>query len=257
MASLNFTTFLSALGLGFFGSAHCIAMCGGICSALSFALPAGRPWLRFVILLGYNVGRIASYVFMALLLSTVSYWFASNLSPEISRQYLGALRFVAGVLLIAMGLYLANWWLGLQYLEKAGQRLWQVFKPVAQRLMPVQKFSTAILFGAIWGWLPCGLVYSALALAVSQPSVPTAGVTMLAFGLGTLPALLATGLLAERLQAILKNRKLKLIFAVLLIGFGIWTLLYSGGHKNHGNHQQHSMPMDAPSQPDHSQQEHS
>merc|ERR1711916_213024 len=99
-----------------------------------------------------------------------------------------------------MGLYLTHWWLGLQYLENAGQRLWQFVKPMAKRLMPVKRFHTAIAFGAVWGWLPCGLVYSALALAVTQQTVSAAAGSMLAFGLGTVPALLATGLLAERLQ---------------------------------------------------------
>lgn len=237
---------LSALGLGFFGSAHCIAMCGGICSALSFALPAGRPWLRLLILFGYNTGRIASYVLMAVLLAAVASWFAQHLEPQASRQYLNVLRIIAGGLLIAMGLYLANWWLGIQYLERAGQKVWQLFKPFAQGLMPVQTFPRALLFGAVWGWLPCGLVYSALALAVSQASVPAAGLTMLAFGLGTLPALLATGLLASKLQAVLNSKHLKLIFAVLLIGFGVWTLLYTKGHGGHGSHGVDMAPASQP-----------
>ena len=236
MFDLNLAVFFSALGLGFFGSAHCIAMCGGICSALSFALPAGRPWLRLKILLGYNLGRITSYVLMAVIIAGVSLLLANNLEPTISRQYLSGLRVVAGLLLIAMGLYLTQWWLGLQYLERAGQKLWQVFAPLAKKLMPVQRFRTAVLYGAVWGWLPCGLVYSALALAVTQPSISGSASTMLAFGLGTLPALLATGLLAERIQKVLNSRALKIVFGLLLIAFGIWTLAYSGGHQNHGNH---------------------
>lgn len=243
MTFLDVALFLSALGLGFFGSAHCIAMCGGICSALSFALPAGKPWLRLIIISGYNLGRIGSYVFMAVVLSSLSFWLSESLSPEVSRQYLSSLRFIAGILLIAMGLYLANWWLGIQYLERAGQKLWAVFKPMAQRLTPVDKFSTALVFGAIWGWLPCGLVYSALALSVSQATVAGAALTMFGFGLGTLPALMAAGLLAGRLQALLNNDKLKILFAILLIVFGVWTILYSGGHKGHG-HSGHNMPQD-------------
>ncbi|BFM06325.1 sulfite exporter TauE/SafE family protein [Halioxenophilus aromaticivorans] len=249
---MDVSLWLSALGLGFFGSAHCIAMCGGICSALSFALPAGRPGLRLIILLGYNTGRIASYVFMALALSALAAWFAQHLEPQASRRYLIGLRIIAGVLLIAMGLYLASWWLGIQHLERAGQRLWSVFKPLAQRLTPVHTLPKAVLFGAIWGWLPCGLVYSALALAVSQASPAAAGLTMFAFGLGTLPALLATGLLASRLQAVLNHRRLKQLFAVLLIAFGVWTLVYATGHTDHSGHGDHSTePNSAPEQPHH------
>lgn len=244
MNVFDVSLFMSALGLGFFGSAHCIAMCGGICSALSFALPAGRPWLRWFVLVGYNIGRIGSYVLMAVLLSLLSLWLSDSLSAEASRQYLIGLRFLAGFLLIAMGLYLANWWLGLQYLERAGQSIWQLFKPFAQRLMPVDNFPTALLFGAIWGWLPCGLVYSALALSVSQASVFAAALTMAGFGLGTLPALLATGLLAGKLQSVLNHPRLKIVFAVLLICFGIWTLLYTGGHGNHGDHSDHATPAE-------------
>ena len=235
MADVNMAVFLSALGLGFFGSAHCIAMCGGICSALSFALPAGRPWLRLLILLGYNIGRISSYVLMAVILSAVSLLLANNLSPEFAQNYLSGLRLVAGILLIAMGLYLTHWWLGLQYLEKSGQKIWRFFAPLAQRLAPVKYFHTAVLYGAVWGWLPCGLVYSALALSVTQSSLASSASVMLAFGLGTLPALLATGLLAERVQKLLNSKALKTLFGVLLIGFGVWTMLYGGGHHDHGS----------------------
>ncbi|WP_317930748.1 sulfite exporter TauE/SafE family protein [Halioxenophilus sp. WMMB6] len=236
MSEINVAVLLSALALGFFGSAHCIAMCGGICSALSFALPPGRPGLRLLILIGYNLGRIGSYVLIALIFALLSQLLAKALGPDSLRLYLGGLRFIAGVLLIAMGLYLADWWRGLRYLEQGGQKLWRFFAPLAQKLTPVRRFSTAILYGAVWGWLPCGLVYSALALAVTQHALPAAGLTMFAFGLGTLPALLVTGLLAEQLQKLLANANLKRLFALLLIVFGVWTILYSGGHQNHAQH---------------------
>lgn len=236
--------FVAGLGVGFFASAHCVAMCGGICSALSFALPAGRPWLRLRIVLGYNIGRIFSYVLMAVLFTGLSVWLAKSFGPEVTKTYLSSLRLVAGILLIAMGLYLASWWLGLQKLEQAGQILWRKIAPITQKLTPVKRVATAIIFGAVWGWLPCGLVYSALTLAIAQGTINGAAITMLGFGLGTLPAVLATGLLAERVQYFLNNRYLKRFFALFLIAFGVWTIAYSGGHQGHQG--QHSPNQEQP-----------
>lgn len=236
MNYLDLALISTTVALGFFGSGHCIAMCGGICSALSFALPPAKPWLRVKILLGYNLGRILSYVFIAFILSFVTQQFALILSPNFAQGYLSSLRFIAGLLLICMGLYLANWWRGLVYLEKVGQRVWKYFIPFTKSLLPVTRFSKALLYGMVWGWLPCGLVYSALALSIAQADLLNSSLAMAGFGVGTLPALFATGMLAEKFQKVLNNKHLRTIFALTIIGFGIWTLLYSGEH-DHSAHQ--------------------
>ena len=123
-----------------------------------------------------------------------------------------------------MGLYLAGWWSGLTRIEALGRGLWRHIQPMAQKLLPVTSLPRALLLGALWGWLPCGLVYSTLLWAASQGSPGQAGLLMLAFGLGTWPALLLSGLAAERLGHFLRRRGVRLTGGLLVIAFGLWTL---------------------------------
>jgi sulfite exporter TauE/SafE len=138
-------------------------------------------------------------------------------------------RIVAGFLLVAMGLYLAGWWYGLNKLEKLGGVVWQRIQPLGQKIVPVDSVYKALLLGALWGWLPCGLVYSALAFSLAQDSAVESALTMLAFGLGTLPALLSSGWFASQLRQIIHRKGLRQFAGVLVVGFGVWTLLAAGG----------------------------
>ncbi len=133
---------------------------------------------RFRLLLAYNLGRILSYACAGLLIGLAG-WAVAN-SPAAM-----FLRILAGLLLIAMGLYLAGWWSGLTRIESLGRGLWRHIQPVANRLLPVSNVPRALLLGALWGWLPCGLVYSTLLWSASQGNALDSALLMLAFGLGT------------------------------------------------------------------------
>ncbi|WP_024718177.1 sulfite exporter TauE/SafE family protein, partial [Pseudomonas putida] len=189
----------SALVLGLLGGGHCLGMCGGLMGALTLAIPPEQRSRRLRLLLAYNLGRIFSYASAGLLLGLAG-WAVAR-----SPAALG-LRVVAALLLIAMGLYLAGWWSGLTRIEALGRGLWRHIQPVASRLLPVSSLPRALLLGALWGWLPCGLVYSTLLWAASQGNAGYSAALMLAFGLGTWPVLLATGLAAERVNALLRRR---------------------------------------------------
>ena len=226
--------FLTALALGLLGGGHCIGMCGGLMGALTMAIPPEqrRGWRLWRVLLGYNFGRIASYSLAGALLGSLG-WLIQDLG-------LGALlRVVAGLLMIAMGLYLANWWSGLTRIEQLGRGLWRHIEPRARKLLPVTRMPQAILLGSLWGWLPCGLVYSTLVWASSQGGTGLSAALMATFGLGTLPTLLATGLLANRMMAILRQRAVRVTAGLLIILFGIWTIpgphtaWIWGGHHAH------------------------
>ena len=208
---------LSALVLGLLGGGHCIGMCGGLMGALTLAIPAEQRQRRLGLLLAYNLGRITSYGLAGLLIGAAGWALASGPAAT-------ALRLLAGLLLIAMGLYLAGWWSGLTRIEGIGRLLWRRLEPLARRLLPVRNAPRALLLGALWGWLPCGLVYSTLLWAASQGDALDSALLMLAFGLGTLPVLLATGLAAERLTALLRRRGVRIAGGLLVILFGIWTL---------------------------------
>nr|WP_152958959.1 sulfite exporter TauE/SafE family protein [Pseudomonas sp. MN1F] len=207
----------SALVLGLLGGGHCLGMCGGLMGALTLAIPPEQRGRRLRLLMAYNLGRILSYACAGLLLGLAGWALAS--SPAAM-----ALRVVAALLLIAMGLYLAGWWSGLTRIEALGRGLWRHIQPAASRLMPVSSLPRALLLGALWGWLPCGLVYSTLLWAASQGNAGYSAALMLAFGLGTWPILLATGLAAERVNALLRRRSVRMAGGVLVILFGIWTL---------------------------------
>jgi hypothetical protein len=149
------------------------------------------------------------------------------------------LRVLAGALLIAMGLYLADWWRGLTKLEALGRYLWVYLQPVSKRLMPVNSLPKALMLGAVWGWLPCGLVYAALAMAMTQPAPLLAGSAMLAFGLGTLPAVLAAGIATQTLTSVLQRRGVRWGLAVIIILFGCWTIWGAIGHLGHHSAEHH------------------
>ncbi|MBD3656349.1 sulfite exporter TauE/SafE family protein [Marinobacter sp.] len=211
----------SAFLIGLLGSTHCLGMCGGISASLSMTLPVGRGfrWRQSLLLLAFNGGRIASYVLLATAIALLS----TNAAAQWT-QLAPLFRTLAGVLLILMGLSMGQWWHGIQKVEKLGAPVWRRLAPVTRRFIPVHRASQALALGALWGWLPCGLVYSTLGWAALQPTVTSAATTMLFFGLGTLPAMLATGYAAGAIRQLRGSPWFRKLSGALLIVFGIWTL---------------------------------
>lgn len=150
-----------ALLVGLAGSAHCIGMCGGVSAALSMAIPANKQhfWGRLAYLLNYNLGRILSYVIAGALVGGL---LATTSELGAGKHAIAGLRVVAALLMIALGLYLAGWWQGILLLERLGARIWPRIKPLAGKFLPFTSPVQALPFGMVWGWLPCGLVYSML-----------------------------------------------------------------------------------------------
>ena len=231
----------SAFALGLAGAGHCLGMCGGIAAALNLG---GQRSLA--VTLSYHSGRITSYTLLGGLLGLA----ASSI--DIAAWTMG-LRYLAGLLLIAMGLYIANWWQGMAILERAGAKLWQPVQQFSSKLLPIRHWAQSFALGLCWGLMPCGLIYSGLAWAATAQNAGASALMMLLFGLGTLPAMLSTSLGAERLQVFLRRRGLKLLIALLLIASGIWTIYLTAVHGNHATHSTHSAPQSL----DHSQMDHS
>lgn len=211
----------AAFVIGLLGSTHCLGMCGGISASLSMSLPVGRGFRlrQLSMLLAFNGGRITSYVVIATLIAWLSVsatgtW--SSLGPP--------LRTLAGLLLGLMGLSMGQWWNGIRHIERVGGPVWRRLQPITGKLLPVRTPFQALLLGTVWGWLPCGLVYSTLGWAALQPTVPAAALTMLFFGLGTLPSMLGTGLAATWIQALRTNRWFRQIAGAAMVVFGLWTV---------------------------------
>jgi sulfite exporter TauE/SafE len=208
---------LSAFTLGLLGSGHCLGMCGGLMGALSMAIPAERQHHKTQYLLLYNLGRITSYAIAGFLFGLAGW--AVDQSPAA-----GILRVVAGLLLISMGLYLAGWWFGLTRLEQLGQYFWRPIQKFGKGFMPLRRRKHALLLGGLWGWLPCGLVYSTLIWSASQGNASFSALLMFCFGIGTWPVLIASGFAAERLGNFLRKRSVRATAGILIILYGIWTL---------------------------------
>ena len=242
-------TLVAAFMIGLLGSTHCIGMCGGIVGALTMGLPetTRQSHLKLLpYLLTYNSGRLLSYTLAGLIVGLLSSS-AGNLF-EIGSFPIGGL--VGGVFMVA---------LGMKPLEKLGGYLWRMIEPVGRRFMPVKSPSQALGMGFIWGWLPCGLVYSTLALAATSGDAVKSAMLMLAFGAGTLPMLLAMGGFAEKLQRFTRHKWTRYVAGILLIAFGAMILSkalgggHMGGH-NHGthggmNHEEQMPQQEMPAQP--------
>jgi len=209
----------TAFLLGLLGGTHCLGMCGGIAATVSLGSPKGSK--GFFLLLGYNFGRILSYTLAGALLGSLG-WLLNDATLQLG------LRSFAGLMLIFMGLYIAQWWRGLTHLERMGGHLWKHISPFASKLLPVQNLGQASLLGALWGWLPCGLVYSTLIWAASASNWQDSALLMAAFGLGTLPTMLLTGVLAQQVKQLLQKRLTQHISGALIIGMGLYSIPWQG-----------------------------
>lgn len=226
-------TLFSALLAGLLGSLHCIAMCGGIAGSLGVAANSGTSkWSRFSRIAAYNAGRIGSYslagLFAGLLGGAVLQVLPVQNPHKIS-------LWVSAFFIIALGLYISDWWRGLVALEKSGAYLWRWIEPAGRRFLPPKTLWQAFFLGGLWGWLPCGLVYSILAFAVAAGEPLHGAALMLVFGLGTLPMLLALGFATQYLQSLRQNIYVRRIAGSLLIAAGLFMLSAprQGAHAHH------------------------
>ena len=232
--------------VGLAGSVHCVGMCGGIVSAFSMApTPTARsPFPVAVVtqaaprfndsalrMAAYNTGRIGSYAMAGGLagglaggvrtlaglnaLQTGAYWFAN-------------------LMLVLLGLYLMGAWSGLARIEQLGQGLWRKLRPLTARIAPLDTPVKMLALGALWGWLPCGMVYSVLLTAMLAGSAQAGAAVMLAFGLGTLPMLLALGAAGERLRRALQQKMIRAAGGLLVLAFGLLGMLRAAGGVSHG-----------------------
>ncbi|MES9992304.1 MAG: sulfite exporter TauE/SafE family protein [Candidatus Thiodiazotropha sp.] len=219
------SSYLAAFVVGLLGGGHCVGMCGGIVGALTFGLPApvqSRLISTLPYQLGYNLGRVTSYVVAGAIMGGLGVLLTQAVPIYVAQQ---VLLVIAGVFMILLGLYLGGWWTGLSKIERLGSLLWTKIEPFARRLLPVKTPAQAWVLGLVWGWIPCGLVYSMLVWTVTAGSVAKGAGLMLAFGLGTLPNLFVMGILAGSIARWLKNVWVRRAAGLTVILFGIITLV--------------------------------
>ena len=188
-------TFFTLFLLGFFGGTHCVGMCGGLSSAFALQLPPHLNRLGLIVLL--NLGRISSYVLIGLIVGLVG---QVGISLDDTRWLQNGLYIAANILLLLLGLYLAGLSTAATQIERIGRPIWKRLNPILNRLLPIKSVPACFGVGMLWGWLPCGLVYSASLYALGSGNAVQGGLYMLAFALGTLPNLLAMGIFAAQLK---------------------------------------------------------
>jgi sulfite exporter TauE/SafE len=203
--------------VGLLGGVHCVGMCGGIVGALS--VHDEKPLIgRTAQHLSYNAGRIVTYAAAGAIAGGIG-----HASIFLAGRQLAPFHYLfANLMLIALGLYMMGIPGIIGPIERAGGRLWKKIQPLSRRLLPARTVGQSFTVGMIWGWLPCGLVYSALATALAAGSVGGGAYLMLAFGLGTLPNLLLAGLTAVRLRAITRHPAVRYIGGIAVVLFGIY-----------------------------------
>jgi hypothetical protein len=217
------TGYIAVFLIGLLGGTHCVSMCGGIVGALTVQMP-GSQRRQWPIHLAYNVGRIGTYTLMGGTLGALGS--VGLLFNELLPIQFG-LYVVANLMLVALGLYLVGITRFLTPLERLGLTLWRRVQPMTGRYLPARSVRQALPLGLLWGFLPCGLVYSVLTTALVTGSALRGATLMLAFGLGTLPNLLLAGMLFKRFRDITRNTRVRLAAGLVVLGFGVFGLVHA------------------------------
>lgn len=223
---------LAAFLLGLAGSTHCLTMCGGVHSVLalqkqprpddsivasSTGMVNASESINNVAL--FSLGRVLSYGLAGLALGSVS-----QVLQMAAPSIVPWARLLSGLLLLALAFYAGRWWMGLARVEKLAGVFWKAIQPATAALFPPRSGFAALGLGALWGWIPCGMVYSALAWAVLAGPPVHAFTLMLFFGLGTLPAMLSAGAMSRGMANVLEKTAVRNAGALLLLCFALWTI---------------------------------
>lgn len=209
---------LSAFLIGLLGSGHCISMCGGVSGLLSSSIKKQPTSTKTTLVICYHLGRILSYAAIGGLVA-----FSSGMMAYKLGMPLAYLRLLAAIFLIFLGLYIAQWFMGLVHIEKIGKSLWKVISPLSKYILPVDSHKKALALGLLWGWLPCGLVYSTLTWALASGDIINGMGIMIAFGLGTTPALISLSLSFSYIKNIVKHKYFRNLTAISLILYGLYS----------------------------------
>jgi len=220
-------------------------MCGGIVGAFSVAGPTAKSFPVAVItqtpsvgfapegslrILAFNLGRITSYMMAGAVAGLLG-----SIPALIHLSILQSIGYwLANMLLMALGLTLMNIWHGLARVESLGLWMWRRMQPLISRFLPVETMWQASALGSLWGWVPCGMVYSVLMTALLTGSALHGALVMLAFGLGTLPLLFSMGLLGTRLQANLQKPSVRMLAGLVVLSFGLSGMFRLSTGISHG-----------------------
>lgn len=236
---IMFSVLIAVFLVGLLGGLHCASMCGGIIAALTpnqasyqkvmsiavshegafVAPPPSKNWLQILL---FHVGRISTYtLFGAIAGGLASLPMLMNHLLPIQQILLS----LASLMLIGLGLALGQWTQKIQKIELLGRFVWQRISPLTKKILPANTPRKAFLAGSVWGWLPCSMVYSVLMTALVQGSALKGALTMLVFGLGTLPNGVFLSFGSQFLKRTMQKLLLRRLAGGVVVVFGMLGLL--------------------------------
>lgn len=240
---MTFALLTAAFLMGFLGSPHCLGMCGGLVTAFGLSMQEVSPAKRRALIGTYHLGRLLSYSLLGVIAGLAG---TALLAPFMVGNSLP--RILLGLVLVFIGVTM----LGapfLNKLERVGMRFWQWLTPLRKKVFPLTTFPRALMAGLLWGFLPCGLVYGALMMAVVGHSLTTGAMLMFVFGLGTVPMLVATQGTVNWLQGHIGRLRLRQVNGVVMVLSGLAVIaipiMMQAMHGGHGGHMSHDMPASA------------
>ncbi|RTE87246.1 MULTISPECIES: sulfite exporter TauE/SafE family protein [Gammaproteobacteria] len=204
--------FLAAFVMGIAGSGHCLAMCGGLAGAVGFQRSLKQLFI-------YNFGRIISYMLAGVIVGTLTFGL-----ELVHQQTLIYFRVLAGIMMLLLAVYLLRVTRVLLWVEKMGSYLWRYIQPLSKHTKNLPGGLAIFASGMIWGWLPCGLVYSALTWSAAGSTIIDSALFMLLFGLGTLPSMISVGVFSSKLQQFMKSGTFRWTFSFVLAVYGVQTI---------------------------------
>ncbi len=222
---MGVSVLISAWLVGALGGLHCLAMCGGFLAATGARDPVSMPLLPLAAIIrreaAYHGGRLATYMLLGAVFGTAG---AAAMNAAALAPLQRMLYFAANVLLVLLGLRLVGRSLQVPLLQSAGARIFGAVLPTIEPLLHRPGLTGRVALGLVWGLVPCALVYSVLPLALFAGGPMQGAAVMLAFGLGTLPNLVALGALMRRSRGWLDAKAIRSAAAAILIAFGLLGL---------------------------------
>ena len=205
---------------GLLGSAHCLGMCAGISGLFAVNAEIGTLKRQLPMAIAYNTGRVLTYALLGAIVASFGGALVEA-KPTLARPIL----LITGTVIILIGLQVAFNWRFLDPIERMGAVLWRKLAPVAKHFIPVTNLPRALGLGLLWGWLPCGLVYSVLLIAATSAKPLAGAAAMVAFGIGTMPAMVLTGVGAAQLSAFMRRRGARLGLGLVIVALGVLTIM--------------------------------
>jgi sulfite exporter TauE/SafE len=221
---------ISAWLAGALGGVHCVAMCGGLMTTLAARDARLQPLLPRTVLARRqgitHAGRLVSYALLGAAFGSAGTWafVAADLAAVQQWLYVGA-----NVLLLALAIGLVWRMPPPHWMKRLGATVFGALLPMLRPALGRGDTAGRFVFGIAWGLVPCGLVYSVLPLALFAGGAAQGSAVMIAFGLGTLPNLVVTGLVLRRANRALAGARFRYGAAALIGGFAVVGIVRAFG----------------------------